>query len=350
MSIGTKVVVGFDASAVRAGMGGLKGLFSGAMRGMRQVGIGAARQVGAGMTDMLGRIVMAIPEGIKETMDWAGSMNDMSAQTGLSVSKLILLEEALRNSGAEVADTSRMISTFAQNLGEAMRETGPAQDAIHRMNLKVSEFKGMAIDEAFEKVGTAASSMSWGMGELESVMSDLFGAKMGLKQMRFFKDIQGNMVEAEKNVGRFARRMDVSAPIYDQMSDNLGRFQMRWRETMAIIVDEAVGMFGKDWIDQMFDFLDPEKIRGIISNVKAGITEMMSADFWKGLLKDAGRVIGDGIRESLGDAFSFKGLIPPWMGGGGPTSSNSGEEKTIARMDRQIQLLQTIATKNIGWA
>lgn len=352
MAIGTTVKVGFDASAVRAGMGGLKGLFSGAMRGMRQVGIGAARQIGAGATDLLGRILMAIPEGIKETMDWAGSMNDMSTQTGLSVSKLIVLEEALRNSGAEVADTSRLISTFAQNLGEAMRETGPAQDAIHRMNLKVSEFKGMAIDEAFEKVGTAASGMSWGMGELESVMSDLFGAKMGLNQMRFFKDIQGNMVEAEKNVGRFARRMDVSAPIYDQMSDNLGRFQMRWRETMAIIVDEAVGMFGKDWIDQMFDFLDPEKVRQAFSAFKEELTRMMSGDFssWTTMFQALGRQIGEGIKDAIGDSFSFKGLIPPWMGGGSPTSSNSGEEKTIARMDRQIQLLQTIATKNIGWA
>ena len=61
MSIGTTVRVGFDASAVRAGMGGLKGLFSGAMRGMRQVGIGAARQIGAGMTDMLGRVVVKRP-------------------------------------------------------------------------------------------------------------------------------------------------------------------------------------------------------------------------------------------------------------------------------------------------
>lgn len=350
MSIGTKVVVGFDASAVRAGMGGLKGLFSGAMRGMRQVGIGAARQIGVGMTDMMGRVLMAIPEGIKETMDWAGNMNDMSKQTGLAVSKLILLEEALRNSGAEVPDTSRMISTFAENLGEAMRETGPAQDALHKLGLKVSEFKGMAIDEAFEKVGNAASNMSWGVGELESAMGDLFGARMGMKQMRFFKDIQGNMAEAEKNVGAFARRMDVSAPIYDQMSDNLGRFKMRWRETMAIIIDQAVGMFGKDFIDKMFDFLDPEKIRQSLVFLREEIAGLFKGDGISGIFKSLGRQIGEGIKESIGDSFSFKGLIPPWMGGGSPTSSNAGNEKTIARMDRQIQLLQTIATKNIGWA
>jgi len=350
MSIGTTVRVGFDASAVRAGMGGLKGLFSGAMRGMRQVGIGAARQIGAGMTDMLGRVLMAIPEGIKETMDWAGNMNDMSKQTGLAVSKLILLEEALRNSGAEVPDTSRMISTFAENLGKAMREAGPANDAIHKLNLMVSDFKGMAIDEAFEKVGNAASNMSWGVGELESVMGDLLGARMGMKQMRFFKDIKGNMAEAEKNVGRFARRMDVSAPIYDQMSDNLGRFKMRWRETMAIIIDEAVGMFGKDFIDKMFDFLDPEKIRQSLVFIREEIAGLFKGDGISGIFKSLGKQIGEGIKESIGDSFSFKGLIPPWMGGGSPSSFNGGNEKTIAKMDRQIELLQTIAKKEGGWA
>lgn len=350
MAIGTTVKVGFDASAVRAGMSGLNGLFSGAMRGMRQVGIGAARQIGAGMTDMLGRVLMAIPEGIKETMDWAGNMNDMSKQTGLAVSKLILLEEALRNSGAEVPDTSRMISTFAENLGKAMREAGPANDAIHKLNLMVTEFKGMAIDEAFEKVGNAASNMSWGVGELESVMGDLFGARMGMKQMRFFKDIQGNMAEAEKNVGAFARRMDVSAPIYDQMSDNLGRFKMRWRETMAIIIDQAVGMFGKDFIDKMFDFLDPEKIRQSLVFLREEIAGLFKGDGISGIFKSLGKQIGEGIKESIGDSFSFKGLIPPWMGGGSPSSSNGGNEKTIARMDRQIQLLQTIAQKEGGWA
>ena len=349
MSIGTKVVVGFDASAVRSGMGGLKGLFSGAMRGMRQVGIGAARQIGAGATDLLGRILMAIPEGIKETMDWAGNMNDMSKQTGLAVSKLILLEEALRNSGAEVADTSRLISTFAENLGEAMRETGPARDALNKLGFFAEDFANVPIDKAFEKVGKAASNMSWGVGELESAMGDLFGAKMGLKQMRFFKDIQGNMVEAEKNVGRFARRMDVSAPIYDQMSDNLGRFQMRWRETMAIIVDELVGMFGKDWIDQMFDFLDPEKIRMTITWLREELANLFTGDGFDKMLRGMGRAIGEGIRESF--TTITPGSMIKGMFGGGPTAATSGKgEEVGSRIDRSNALLQKIVEKKGGWA
>jgi hypothetical protein len=350
MAIGTTLKVGFDAAAVRKGFSGLGGMFGGVMRGFRQAGIGAARQVGARMTDMLGRVLMAVPQGIKETLDWAAGLTDMSAKTGVSVEKLVLMEEALRLAGAAVPDTARMISTFADNLGEATRETGAAQDAIHKLGFKVSEFKGMAIDEAFEKIARRAGDMSWGMGEMEATMADLFGARMGMQMLGFFRDFDGSMRQAANNVGPFANRLGGTATGYDKMSDALGRFKMRWRETMSIVIDETVNMFGDDWVDQMFDFLAPEKIRSLISNVKDGLKEISSGDFWKGLMNDLGRAIGDGIKASIGDTFSLKGLVPSWMGGRDATSSTGNNDKTIARMDRQIQLLQTIATKTTGWA
>lgn len=79
---------------------------------------------------------------------------------------------------------------------------------------------------------------------------------------------------------------------------------------------------------------------------------MMSGDFssWTTMFKALGRQIGEGIKESFGESFSIKGMMPKWMGGGAPTSSNGNNDQTIARMDKQIQLLQTIATKQGGWA
>ena len=84
MGLGTILRVGFDALQVRAGLAGLSRMFGGAMRGFRQVGIGAARQVGAKMTDTIGKLLTALPEGWKEAADWAGDMTDMSNQTGVA--------------------------------------------------------------------------------------------------------------------------------------------------------------------------------------------------------------------------------------------------------------------------
>ena len=78
--IGSTVKLGFDATAVQRGLGGLGGLFG---RIGRQIGIGGLRQAGAQVTDLMGRIAMAAPMAMKEMMDWAGNMTDMSAQTGI---------------------------------------------------------------------------------------------------------------------------------------------------------------------------------------------------------------------------------------------------------------------------
>jgi len=350
MAIGTTLKVGFDAAAVRKGFSGLGGIFSGAMRGFRQIGIGAARDVGARMTDMLGRFVMAVPEGIKETLDWAGDLDDMSQQTGMSVEKLVLLGEALRLAGGEGINASMMISRFADNLGTAMRETGAAQNAIHKLGFKVSEFKGIALDEAFEKIGVRAGEMSWGMGELESTMADLFGTKMGYKLIAFFRNFDTQSKQAEKNVGSLSRVMGKKASLYADMGDKIDRFKMKWTELMAIIIDVTNSLFGTDWIDKMFDSLNADKVRTFMIDVRDGFKIVMTKDFWRSIMGDFGRAIGDGIKASIGDAFSLKGLVPSWMGGRDATSSTGNNDKTIARMDRQIQLLQAIATKTTGWA
>ena len=350
MAIGTTVKVGFDASAVRSGMGGLKGLFSGAMRGMRQVGIGAARQVGAGMTDMLGRVLMAIPEGIKETMDWAGNLNDMSAQTGVAISKLVVMEEALRMAGAEAADTSRMISTLADNLNEARDSTGPARDALNKLGFLAEDFANVPIDEAFEMIGKKAASLPKDFRGLEGIMADLFGAKMGFKLIRFFRDFEGGMKAAENNVGKFANRLDTTAGGYDQMSDALGRFGMRWRETMSIIIDQANAAFGTNWIDDMFDSLSPEKLRMTITWLREELANLFTGDGFDKMLRGMGRAIGEGIRESF-TTITPGSMIKGMFGGGGPTAATGGKgEEVGSRIDRSNALLQKIVEKKGGWA
>lgn len=355
MAIGTTVKIGFDASQVKAGFGALRSMFSGAMRGFRQVGIGAARQVGAQVTDLLGRLVMAIPQGIKETADWAGNLTDMSAQTGVAVSKLVLMEEALRLAGASAADTSRMISTLSDNLHEAMTEAGPAREALNKIGLFAPDIAGLTVDQAFEKIGRQVANLPADFKGLEGIMADLFGARMGYKLIRFFKDFEGGMRQANNNVGDFARRLDSTAGGYDQMSDALGRFEMRWRETMSVILDEITNMFGTDWVDQMFDFLAPEKIRAGLAMLKQGFADLgewISSGGYKTIFQDLGRAIGEGVLESM------KGVLPFGTSGGlfdffkkGKNETSSTEtNRLISQNETQIGLLRQIANKQMGWA
>jgi hypothetical protein len=354
MSIGTTIRVGWDASEVKSGFASLRAMFAGSIRGLRQVGIGAARQIGAGMTDLLGRAIMAVPEGIMEMMDWAGALNDMSAQTGVAVSKLALLEEALRMSGAE-GDTSRMLSTLAKNLYDASTEMGPARDALHKLGFLASDFKGIKLDEAFEMIGKQAATMEWKVGELEGVMADLFGARMGYKLIRFFKDYSGNMKEAEKNTATFARHLDAKAASYDKMGDAMGRFKNRWRELMAIIVDQATAIFGDDFIDKAFDFLNPDRIRQTINWAREEIAGFFQGGGFSQLFRDLGTQIGDGLKESLRDILpdlSPQGIFRGLMGGkgGGESAAVRQLDEINAAIATGNRYLQKIETHRYGWA
>lgn len=351
MAIGTTLAISFDASAVRKGFAGLGGMFAGAMRGFRQVGIGAAREVGSRMTDMLGRVLMAVPDGIRETMDWAGNLTDMSAQTGVAVSKLVLMEEALRLAGASARDTSMIISRLADNLSEARDETGPARDALNKLGFLAEDFANVPIDKAFEMIGKRAASLPKDFRGLEGIMADLFGARMGFKLIRFFRDFDGGMKMAENNVGAFANRLDTTAGGYDEMSDALGRFQMRWRETMSIVIDQMGGTFGTDWVDKMFDSLSPEKVRQSLVFLREEISGMFKGDGISGMLRGAGRSIGEGIAESLKGMSA--GSVIRGLFTGGPTASNTGGgsfDKLVSQGETQTGLLRQIATKKAGWA
>jgi hypothetical protein len=354
MAVNTVVRVGWDATAVKAGMTALRGAFSGVFRGFRQVGIGAARQVGAQMTDLLGRVVMAIPSGIKETMDWAGNLTDMSAQTGVAVSKLVLMEEALRLAGASANDTSRIISTLASNLNEARDAEGPAREALNKLGFLAEDFANVPIDKAFEMIGKKAASLPKDFRGLENIMADLFGARMGFKLIRFFRDFDGGMRQAENNVGKFANRLDATAGGYDQMSDALGRFQMRWRETMSILIDQANGVFGTDWIDQMFDKLSPEKLRQTLIYLREAVSGVFSGEGISGMVEELGRKFGEGIvRGSLNmdprgtSGGIMKGLLQGLL----PQAKNdNGLSTLISQGAEQTGYLRRIADKKGGWA
>lgn len=349
--IGTTLKLGFDGTSVARGLGNISGLVG---RFGKQIAIGATRRIGEGMTDMLGKIVTALPDAIKETADWAGNLTDMATQTGVSVEKLVLLEEALRLSGGQAADTSRMISVLADNLSTAATAGGPAADALKALGFEADELSRMGVDEAFYKIGKRVAELNKltrtpitfidpdtgeqitkivetteKMKGLETVMSDLFGAKMGYKLLRFFKDFDGSMGQATNNVGKLGHAInDGLAVDMDNFSDSLGRFETLKRSLSSIVLSEIFrSTGGSNGVNRLFDFLDPEKIRpqieSFVSMIGRNLEVLLSQDLTTSLgdlMRNLGKSFGEGIRDSL--KISVKDFLPGF--GGGKTASNDG--------------------------
>jgi hypothetical protein len=238
--LGTTYKVGFDAKAVRAGLAGMSGMLG---RVARQISIGGARRIGEGGMDIFSRILSFAPMATKEMLDWASGMTDAATQTRMSVKDLMELEEAMRLAGASSGDASMMVSRFKRNLFLAATEAGPARDALNAIGFSARELDANDVVGSMQKVAKALEMTGLEAGQMEDIFAELFGARGGMKMIRVMTDMDKTLRQARRNLGGFQNDADDLFPVFDAISDTLGRWTMIRRQLMAGFVK---GMFGKD--------------------------------------------------------------------------------------------------------
>jgi hypothetical protein len=332
--IGTKLVLGFDGNAVKKGMAGIGGMMG---RLGRQIAIGGARQVGAQMTDWVGKLVMAIPEAVSETMDWAGSLVDLSRQTAMTTKDLMELSEAFRLAGGEGMDAGRMIGTMRKNLYESSREQeGDVVDALRALGLRGTGLESLGPMEQFQKIMTALNSTMGSMdpGQLEKITTALFGGKMGLKGIAVFKDFAAGIKQAQGNLNGLQNTSKESLEAVDNLGDSLGRFSTIKK---GLMLEFLKGLTGSGDLQSMDQFVNKifnstkglgdamrslgEFFREIMDKFMTRIdTEGGFGGALNAILRDLGKTIGEGIREGVG---GLKGMLFPGIPGDGKTSMNN---------------------------
>lgn len=341
--IGTTFKLGFDGTSVQRGLGKLA---SGMARGFGRIGIGAMERVGHRMTDLMGRLVMAIPETLRETGEWAGGMTDMATATGMSVEKLVLLEEKFRLAGVQAKESGAVMSRFALNLKTAGTEGGAAADALRTLGFKANAFMNVPLDEALEKIAkqiNAGIDGGW-LKNPEGVMSDLFGQRLGYQQLKLFRDYAAVSEQAANNVGKLAAAMGSGqAANLDRWSDALGRFENLKRSLASIAMDEFFKISGGPGsADSFFDTFDPEKLRPKIAGLMEGVRNALKdpVAFFGDSLRAAGREIGKGITESI----SVKSFLPSLIK---PKTDKDKTEDVAEELKRQTPILKGIMTNSM---
>jgi hypothetical protein len=296
---------------------------------------------------------MAVPDMMKETADWMGNLNDMSNQTGVAVSKLVEMEEALRMSGASVADTSRMISLLADNLNSAATEGGPAVEALQKLGLSWGDWANLPVDRQFENIMRRVGELEPGFKGLETIMADLFGARMGYKLIRFARQFDGNMSDAKRNVGSLGDSMGKVVGEVDNYMDAWGRWNNMKRSFFSMMVENSMRVFGGSrGVNKIFDTLDVEKFRPLFDqagamfnkNIEYALQQIgqgkggaLFGDYFKNL----GKIFGAGIKEAIMPKIS----LPKWLG---KKSTNPGKDLS-ALIEKSNTLLADIR-KEVGVA
>lgn len=331
--IGTTVKLGMDASAVKSGLGSLGHLFG---RFGKQIAIGGARQIGAQMTDWVGKLVMALPEAINETMDWAGSLVDLSKQTGMTTKDLMELSEAFRLAGGEGMDAGRMIGTMRKNLyNSSKEESGDVVDALRALGLRGIGLESLGPMEQFEKIMKALNATMGSMdpGQLETITTALFGGKLGLKGIAVFKDWNAGLAKARENLGSLAETSPETLAMIDDLGDSIGRFSTVKKGLTMRLMEGILGTSGLKGATGMVDaFYNKmlalgDSFRDLGATLRKAFDSFMAIANKDGIgaaigsvMKEIGKYIGEGIAES----FKGKGasMFLPNIFGGGKTASN----------------------------
>lgn len=349
--IGTTLRVGMDTSRVTRGLSRISrgfGAFS------KQVGIGAARRVGERMTDLAGRLAMAVPGAIRDTADYVSTLSDLSVKTGMSVKSLVELQEMFRVSGVQASDTTRVISQMADRLYEARTVGGMAKEALNELGFSAQDFKDKDLDEAFFMIGKRISELP-DMQKATGLAAEIFGMKGGAELLKFFKDMEPNIEKAQKNIAGLNLDLGQDGLVgrLDSFADAMGRFEA-FRMRLGIgLITTMQKVFGENFLDKLYDFLNRDVVPVVLHIAKTfgdfiqKIRESEDplkaiSDSLGNIAKSIGKAIGDGFRESLGEIVSPKNLLKGLIGG--PTA---GRQESLAETNR---LLARILEKQPGEA
>lgn len=341
--IGTTFKLGFDGTSVSRGLGRITSTIG---RGLGRIGIGALERAGHRVTDLMGRLVMAIPDTIKETADWAGGLTDMATATGMSVKDLVILEEKFRLAGVSAKESGAVMSRFALNLQTAATEGGAAAEALRELGFNGQSFVDVPLDEAFKQIAQWIPTAK----NAEKIMGDLFGQKLGYQQLKLFRDWDAVTAQAINNVGKLAEAMDKGqAASLDRWADSLGRFENFKRSLATIALDEWFKLSGgAGMTDKFFDEFDPESLRPKIAAMMETVKSMFSdpSKFFGDAFRNLGKSIGDGIKDSLRGSISVKDLFfsKPKEGGKTTDSETANELKKQTALLRRISTQENVAT------
>lgn len=334
--IGTTVKLGFDGQSVKTGMASIGKMFGSLGK---QMAIGGARRMGEGMVDIWGKLIMALPEAINQTTEWAGELVDLSNQTEVATKDLMELAEAFRMTGMESVDSGKMIGEMRKSLYAASQGPGTERDALHALGFGATDLEGLGPIEQLKALMKAMNDAKASLkpGQLETVSSSIFGSKIGLKTLRIFQDMPAAIAKARENLQGFQNISKEELAIIDDMGDSMGR----WSGVKNMLtMDLMRGLLGEGGIKGATGMIDGfynkmiglgESFRKLGDSIRVALDAFMTTATKDGIgaafgdvLTNFGRYIGKGIAES----FQGKGasmFLPQIFGGGkSATSMNDG--------------------------
>jgi hypothetical protein len=150
-------------------------------------------------------------------MEAGGTLVDLSAQTGVAVDKLMVLQLAFEQAGMSAGDVQPVIAKLQKSVAEAATGNADAAAKFRTMGLSIQSLQGLSADEQLTAVGDAIGKIE-NPAQRSAMAMEIFG-KSGAKLLSVFS--AGGLEDVQANIGNQAELMVQNAGIFDRATDVL---------------------------------------------------------------------------------------------------------------------------------
>ena len=151
-------------------------------------------------------------EHFSAAMEKGGELVNLSANTGIAVRDLQILQRQFQIAGKGAEDVGLVMAKMMKNL-----ETGSAAEMIKRLGLKMEELRHKSPTEQFQAIGQAINALP-DPAERATAAMDIFG-KSGASLLSVFSS--GGLGEAAQQVGGQAEILGKDASLFKDVSEKL---------------------------------------------------------------------------------------------------------------------------------
>ena len=145
----------------------------------------------------------AAARGFYSAMEAGGALVDLSAQTGIAVDKLMVLQAAFDQAGMSASDVQPVVAKLQKSITEAAAGNDEATAKFQTLGVSIKDIQGLSADEQLTAVGDAISKIE-NPAQRAAMSMEIFG-KSGAKLLSVFS--AGGLEDVQENIGNQAALM-----------------------------------------------------------------------------------------------------------------------------------------------
>ena len=228
---------------------------------------------------------------LKGAFDMGGRLSDLSAQTGIAVDQLAILQQAFEDNGVEGDKVGAVMNKMQRSIVDFGAGLSTQTRAFERLGITFDQIEGKSPIEQFKMVQNAIANIQDPTLKAATAM-EIFG-RSGGDMLALFQD-SGAIEKATVTMGSSAEILAANAEKFDRISDLLNRASVKFQGIILALAEVAAPR-----ILEALEKFNQMDFAGIGQRFLAGINIEKAKELLIGAFKIAVAFLGNKMLEAL---------------------------------------------------